>query len=109
MYNNNNKKITPQMQLFLENLLLDSGLKFTDEFTKQKMIEDLYFKLDEFLGIVIEENLSDDDLVEYFNLRVVNTKAETLEKFLKTKIPNFDNLISMAMLEFRNVYLSSLN
>ncbi len=106
---NNNKKITPQMQLFLENLLIDAGLKFTDESAKQKIIEDLYFKLDEFLGVVIEENLSDDDLVEYFSLRVANTNAETLEKFLKAKIPNFDDLIPRAMLDFRNIYLSSLN
>lgn len=100
--------VTPQVQLFLENLLQDAGLNFTDPEAKRAVINDLNSKLEDFLEVVVEENLSDQDLVEYFQLLLSDTDKGQLEQFLQTKIPNLDMLLAGAMLEFREVYLSSI-
>lgn len=100
--------VTLQVWLFLESLLQDAGLNFTDPQAKQTVINDLNIKLEGFLAVVIEENLSDEDLVEYFQLLLSETNGGQLEQFLQTKIPNLDVVLANAMLEFRQVYLSSI-
>ena len=97
------------MLVFIEDMLDEAGLTFSDNQTKQTVIEGIYSKLDEFLEVVLEERLPDDKLAEYFTLlQNQATDPNRIQAFLQANIPDLEQVMASAMLEFREVYLSSI-
>jgi hypothetical protein len=99
--------VPPEIRIYLEGLLIDAGMTSTEENLHEEMINELYLRLDNFIVATIINNIPDEDLEEFIRLNEEKRPKEELEKFLKEKIPNFQDVFAQAFIEFRDLYLGS--
>lgn len=101
-------QIPPEVKNFLEGLLKDSGMQFTDEGMKEEMIKELYARLDNYLTSVIVDNMPPEHLDEFIKLNEAKKSREEIEGFLKEKMPNSADTFAKAFADFRELYLGNV-
>lgn len=92
------------IQIFLGQLLVDSGLNPVPELRDQ-MISDLEDRLATFLLQSVGSKLSPDDLVDFS--KQLEEDPTRMQEFLVSKIPNLPQVYLDAMEEFRQSFLSA--
>lgn len=97
--------ISPEMQMFLHSLLESNGITFSDETTKQRMVEELFVRVDKFLSIMIVSELDDAGNDEFLAMLAQNKPQEEIQAFLKNKIPDFEAKVKNTLADFRDIYL----
>lgn len=100
-------QITDETRAFLESLLQDAGFTAPDEKAHEDMINELYSRLDYFLTSRIIDAMPPQYLDEFTKLNEEKRSREEIERFMKEKIPNMNDVFKDAFLEFRNMYLGN--
>ncbi len=95
-----------EIKEFLETLLADAGLPTeTDEATKEGMVKELYQRLDSFIASSIIDSLAPEKLDEFMKLTEEGKSKEEIEQFLQNNVPNSQEVMQKAFMDFREMYL----
>lgn len=105
---NQNLQIPDDIRAFLESMVQEAGITSLDAASHQKLIEELYSRLDNFLLTVIVEALPQDKLEEFTKMAEGGVPRNELDGYLKANIPNAVDAFSRAMIEFRDLYLGNV-
>lgn len=100
-------EIPAEIRSFLEGLLQDSGMTSLDEQMREDMIQELYVRLDNFLTAQIVDNLPPEQLEPFIEMNEQQKSRQEIEDFLKTHLPNAQDVFAKAFVEFRNLYLGN--
>ncbi len=100
------KKVdTTALEKFVEELLNKKGLdKNSEDYQTRKQV--LLEELSEAIDSTLVNSLKDSDVQELNNLLDKNPTDEELQKFFRQKLPNMDEIVAKAMLEFARGYLA---
>lgn len=101
-------QIPTEIRTFLEGLLQDAGMTTLDSQMREEMIKELFARLDNFMLTTIVEGLPADKLEEFTKMSEQGKSREELESYLKTHIPDAQEVFARAMLEFRDLYLGNV-
>lgn len=101
-------KIPDDVKIFLESILMDAGMTTLDAQGKDDMIRELYTRLDSYLVNTIVDNMPEDALDEFTKINETSKDREEIEKFIKEKVPNSEEIFARAFLEFRDLYLGNV-
>lgn len=101
-------QIPQEVRAFLESLLQDAGMTTLDKDMREDMIKNLFIRLDNFMLTTIVEGLPAEKLEEFTKMSEGKADRTELEKYLKEHIPNATEVFARAMLEFRDIYLGSV-
>lgn len=93
------------LEQFIEGLIDERKYPDLLPEAKEEMKKDLLIRLDDFIAARIIAALSDTDVLAYEKLLQEKKPEEEVQQFVSSKIPDFVNFLSAAMLEFRAVYL----
>jgi hypothetical protein len=97
--------LSPEMRLFLEGLLESNGISFTDEETRERMLSELFVRVDKFLTIMIVNELSEEDGGQFADMLERQEEQEKIQAFLHAKIPDFEAKVQGTLADFRAIYL----
>ncbi len=101
-------EISSEIRTFLEGLLQDAGMLIPDASMKEEMIKELYVRLDNFITTAIIDNLPPEHLETFIKLNEEKKPKSEVEQFLKDKMPNAQEVMSQAFMEFRDFYLKNV-
>lgn len=96
------------VRTFLESLLLDANISFTDATQKEEMVQELYARLDYFLTSRIIEAIPPEHLDAFTKLTESTTDRVAVETFLQEHIPDIASVMQNAFSEFRALYLGNV-
>lgn len=102
------KQITPEIRVYLEGLLRDAGMTALDEQLKKDMVNELFVRLDQYLTSVIVDNLKGEDLEAFLKMSEEKKSMTEIQEYLKTKIPNVQEVFVRAFDDFRKMYLGNV-
>lgn len=98
-------QISPDIKLFLENLLEDAGMQLTDEL-KESMIVDLNNRLEKKLIADAIDNMQPQDVEAFIALlQQSNGDKVQVESFINSKVPNSKEVFMKSLVDFRNYFL----
>ena len=96
------KIITPEIYMFLENLLIDKKIHVEGEL-KEQMIADLNDRLEVRFNQLVIEHLSVRELDTLAD--VATDGPQAVQSFLRKSIKNIDKIFAEAMDEFAQAFL----
>ena len=100
------QKQTESIELFINRLVEEKKFKdLTPEVTDQ-IKEDLRKRVEDRVNAAILNNLPEDKLAEFEKL-VEKGDLEEVQTFCSKNIPELDQVIAAALLEFRKIYINS--
>ncbi len=100
-------QIPDEVKGFLEGLISDSGM-VVDDSLKEDMLKELYARLDSYMTSVIVEKLAGDDVEAFIKMNEEKKSKEEIEKFIKDKLPNAQDVFTQAFIDFRSLYLNNV-
>lgn len=100
-------KIPPEVKSFLESLMTDAGVEAVDEAMKEQMVLELYSRLDNFIATTIIKDMPAEHTEEFIRLNEEGKSREEIDKFMREKIPNCEELFAKAFIDFRDIYLGN--
>ncbi|PIT89179.1 MAG: hypothetical protein COU27_01610 [Candidatus Levybacteria bacterium CG10_big_fil_rev_8_21_14_0_10_36_7] len=101
-----NSKIPEDLKGFLEKVLIDSGLDSLHPDDHQKMVHELFLRLDEHMADVISKNLSEENMEILSNMSEEKKDQREIEAFLKSSMPDSQEIFKKAFEDFRSKYLN---
>lgn len=101
-------QLTPEVTQFLQNLLREAGIVDVDDDTKQEMVNQLAVRLDTFISQKIIENLPEDKYAAFIKMNEEQKPQAEIEEFLKTSIPDVQQLLAASFAEFRDMYIGNV-
>lgn len=102
------QEINPQAKIFLEKLIEEKNFNNLSPELKETMIASLYPRLNSFIMQAVVKKLKNKDADELANLENdPNFSQELIIKELRTRMPELDEIIAKAMLEFKDIYLTA--
>lgn len=99
------KSIPPEIRAFLESILEDAAMTDLSADQHEWMIGELFERLDNFMLTTIVEGLPPRNLREFTRIAEQKRSREELENYIRLHIPNASEVMTRAMLEFRDMYL----
>lgn len=93
------------IEKFLRQLLIDAGQTGMTEEVMKEMIVDLNRRLEDRLILTAIDSLPPDKQEELEQMAESGAGAGDMESFVKSNIPNWEEVFSKALLEFRESYL----
>lgn len=105
---NTTTQIPPEIKTFLEGLLQDAGMLNLDESMHQEMINELYARLDNFIASTIIDNLPAESVEEFIQMNEQKKPQAEIEQYLRDKMPNSEDTMSKAFMDFRDLYLGNV-
>lgn len=97
--------ILPEIQDFLQDLIVEAGLGQTDPALKASMLTDLSERLNAQLALTLAKHLNEAQLETFSRLAAVD--GAQAAAFLKDINPEFPKLLLDALAEFRQVFLKA--
>jgi len=97
--------MTSQIRSFLKQLLFDAGQTDLPQEVENQMIEDLYTRLEDRLMLSAMEHLSEEQQEVLDRMTEEGKSADEVETFLKSAIPNYDEVFRATLEDFRNTYI----
>jgi hypothetical protein len=107
--NYNINDIPQEIRDFLDELLKDGNMTSLDQAMHDEMIVELYTRLDDYMIGTITEQLPKDQLEEFTKMAEDGKNRDELQEYLKSNIPDATNVFAKAMIDFRNLYLGSVD
>lgn len=98
--------MSPEVQNFLNSIVDQADQQDMTPQLRQKMIENLAQQLDGFLIGRAIDNLSDADLEAYDALVASQPGADQVQQFLMQHVPQVDQVMRQAMIDFKEQYVS---
>lgn len=103
-----NIAIPTEVQKFLDTLLQDAGMTFADEEMHEEMIKELFARLDNFITSAIINNMPPEHLDEFTKMNEEKKSQAEIEEYLKSNLPDSQEVLSKAFMEFRDLYLGNV-
>jgi hypothetical protein len=75
---------------------------------REDLIGELYLGLDSFINSTIVNNLPPESLETFIKMNEEKRPQAEIEQFLKEQIPNAQEVLANAFIEFRNMYLGNV-
>lgn len=100
--------IPPEMRTYISNLLEDAGISNLDPDLKEEMIHEVYMRLDKYITSVIVENMQSEDIETFIKMNDDKKSQEEVQNFLIQKIPNVQEVMTKAFVDFRDIYLGKI-
>ncbi|HVZ67772.1 MAG TPA: hypothetical protein VG917_05965 [Patescibacteria group bacterium] len=104
----NKLMIPPEVKTFLEGILTDANMVTTDDAMRDEMIGELFVRLDSYMTTVIIDNMPAENIDEFIKLNEEKKPREEIEAYLKEKMPNAQEVLTKAFMDFRDMYLSNV-
>jgi hypothetical protein len=102
------QQIPTEIVSFLDGLLQDAGMTSLDKEMHDEMIKELFARLDNFLTATLVEKLTPEDTETFIKMNEEKKSKEEVEKFLQEKLPNAQETMTNAFMEFRDLYLGTV-
>jgi hypothetical protein len=105
---------TPQPQIpaeirgFLEGILQDAQMLYTDDSMHEEMLQELYARLDAFITGAIVDALADDQLETFIQMNEEKKPRADIEAYIKQVLPNAQEVFTNAFMDFRDLYLGGV-
>lgn len=100
--------IPPEVRTYLEGILKDANMTEMDETMREEMINELFARLDSYMTTVIIDNMPAENIDEFIKLNEEKKPREEIEAYLKEKMPNAQEVLTKAFMDFRDMYLSNV-
>lgn len=101
-------QIPAEVRSFLEGILQDANMQSLDDAMREEMISELFARLDSYMTSVIIDNLPPEQLEEFTKMSEEKKSREEIEAFLKEKVPNVQEILTKAFMDFREMYLTNV-
>ena len=110
LMDNTQKKIEipSEVREFLEGILKDANMTSADESMHEEMINELFARLDNYMTTVIVDSMPQENLEEFIKMNEENKSREEIESFMREKVPNAQEILTKAFMDFRDMYLSNV-
>ena len=89
-------EIPTEARQYLEGILNDANMATLDSEMREGMINEMYQRLDSFLATKIVENMSPEYIEEFIAMNEQKKPREEIEKFVKEKMPSYDEVFKNA-------------
>lgn len=99
--------IPADIRSFLEGILQDANMTSLDSGMHEEMIKELYARLDSFLTATLIRNLPPENLEEFTKMNEQQKSRGEVEQYLKDHLPNAQEVLTQAFMEFRDLYLGN--
>lgn len=113
MDNTQNQKtkleIPPEVRSFLEGILQDANMTTLDDAMREEMINELFARLDSYMTSVIVDKMPPEHLDEFIKMNEEKKPREEIEAFIRGKMPNAQDVLTRAFMDFREMYLSNMS
>lgn len=101
-------QIPPDARAFLVNLMQEAQIKPINDNENEEMLEQLFIRLDKYIAATIVNNLPTEKDVEVFiKMNQEKKTQEELQKYIKDKIPNADEIFAQMFIDFRGLYIGN--
>ncbi len=97
--------IPEEIRGYLDSLLKDAGMTSLDAEMHEEMIKELYVRLDNFITTTIIDKLPPEHLEEFVKMNEDLKPQSEIEQYLKENMPNSQDVLSQAFIDFRDLYL----
>lgn len=101
--------IPNELRQFLEGIINYAHPSGVDEQTKEAIMQELFYQLDNYLANVIAENLTPEDLDAFVKMNEEKKPREEIENFVKQKIPNAQEVFTNAFIKFQKIYIENID
>lgn len=91
---------------FVDKLIEEKKIQDLDSEVLLQIKSDLMDRMEERINATILENIPSEKIEEFSDL-LDGSSAEDIQLYCRRNIPNLDEVIAQALLEFRNTYLSN--
>ncbi len=110
LMDNTEKKleIPAEVREFLEGILLDAKMTYADEAMHEELINELFARLDNYMTSVLVDCLPAEKLDEFIKMNGENKSREEVEEYIKNNVPNAQDVLTKAFMNFRDMYLSGV-
>lgn len=99
--------IPTEIQLFLEKLLKEANMQPPSKDLYDKMIWDLYGRLENHLLVSYMQALPNEKAQAFDAFMKTDPNQEAFAAFISEHIPDYQEVAARAMLEFRDVYIGA--
>ncbi|HEV2339169.1 MAG TPA: hypothetical protein VGT05_00185 [Patescibacteria group bacterium] len=97
--------ISKEVRSYLEDILVQSGITTVYDATKEDIILELFIKFDDFLIERVVDYVPVDKLGEFCTFMQQSPSKEQVDTFLKSNVPNIQEVYIVAFSDFRKNYL----
>ena len=101
-------QIPPDMKVYIESLLNDAGMTELDDTLRNEMVQEIFIRLDKYITSVIIENMKPEDVELFIKMNDEGKSQEEMQTFIKEKIPNAQEVMTNAFINFRELYLGKV-
>lgn len=110
MQDPNEQQIFPEeINTYLDNLLDSIGLAYMDSAEKKVLIRELFVRLDKFLTLKLLDHLPTEKLEELAGFMDQNPSREEVNKYIKSIVPDAQEVFRKAFIEFPEMFYKSFN
>lgn len=113
MDNTQNQKtkleIPQEVRSFLEGILQDANMATLNDAMRGEMINELFARLDSYMTSVIVDKMPPEHLDKFIKMNEEKKSRGEIEAFLKEKMPNTQDVLTRAFMDFREMYLSNVS
>lgn len=90
---------------FLEKVLDDGGMRDVEPEVRQQMLKDLRVRMENAIFGMIVTKLPEQDLPKLDQMIEAKESQLAIQRFLRERISNLDEVTAQAMLDFRSHYV----
>ena len=101
-------EIPPEVRSFLEGLLSDANMTTLDDAMREEMINELFARLDSYMTSVIVDKMPPEHLEDFIKMNEEKKSRQEIEAYLKEKMPNAQDVLTRAFMDFRDMYLKNV-
>lgn len=103
------ESIPMELRGFLETIINDTGLTFTDAQAREEMVKQLYARLDNFISASIIKNLPSEHLEQFMKMTEEGKTQDEIQQYLAEKMPEASNVFAKTFVEFRELILGKVD
>src|SRR5437016_3142656 len=93
--------IPDEIRTYLNSLLDASGMKEADSVTREKMVQELFLKLDDYIIDKVVEYMPAEKLDDFTNFMQTSPSKEAVEKYIQENVPDSQDVFTVAFADFR--------
>jgi hypothetical protein len=95
---------TDYIDKYIDELLKEKGFDTSDIKKTERLKSEIESSLSDYIDLAIAKNVPEDKLEE-FDDKIENATDKDLNEFILKNVPEVNYVISLALTEFRNIYL----
>ncbi|MEK7545010.1 MAG: DUF5663 domain-containing protein [Patescibacteria group bacterium] len=95
------------IRTFLRELLHDAGQTDLGSDLEEVMIQDLATRLEDRLMLTATQHLTEQQQAEVKKMSEGGKTPEEIMAYMKSSVPNFEQLVAQDMADFREVYINA--